>query len=351
MPSFSRSSFRPLFGGAVALAGLALFACSSHEGAPAPASDDAPVGRTAQAYDTNEDLISPTNCTLRTNRLFSCTIAPRALSGLDMTTAVPLRTTFTAVKSGNCSTQYPLQVTLSTDGADDVKFQYISGGSAAVKRKDGQPMKTVTVTDTSPYTKFANFDGSCRISLSVVSNEPDVNSKADAQAIMDALNKDLAAKTTIRDHYQQLSLYHRAFEFMQSVANNFLVELTNDTIQQLRASANDSLTAISTMMGACGDTTLTDQDRQNLMTLFMSLPQLGSADDWQNDGGTPKTLADFLGPQQAQVLATVQKLAKDADGDGGASSYEVDYQNAAHDVVVAQAKVDQAKSQLASWLN
>src|SRR5207244_12036532 len=110
------SSFRFTIGGAVALAGVALFACSSHEGSPVV--EDHPASM-SQAYDTNEDLISPATCTLRTGRLFSCAIATRPLAGLAMPTAVPLRTTFTAVKSGNCATQYPLQVTLSADGADD----------------------------------------------------------------------------------------------------------------------------------------------------------------------------------------------------------------------------------------
>lgn len=330
----------------VALVGGSFFACS----APESVRENDLISVTAQAYTTNADLVSPSACTLSSGRLLSCAIATRTLDGLPMTsTAVPLRTTVTAVKSGNCSTQYPLELALSADGADSVTFQYISGGSTTIRRHDGQPIPRVTVTDTSPWTRFANFDSSCRIGLSIVSNEPDVNSKADAQEIIAALTADVVAKTAIRDRYQQLSLYHRAFQFSQSVANNFLVELTNESIQQLRSLANDASAAIASLMSSCGDTSITDGDRQNLLLLYMSLPALGHRSDWQTNAGEPKTLADFLGPSQAEVLATVQKLANHGDQNGG-STYDVDYQTAVRDVVVAQEKLDQAQAQLANWL-
>ncbi len=331
-----------LFVGAVAAASVA---CGSGESTPTAES----TGSNSEAIDTSVDLVSTATCHVRGTRFVGCTIGPRSLAGVPLTTAIPLRTTFTVNKSGNCSTATPLAVTFSAAGADNVRFPFLAGGTVAIRRKDGQPMPTVTMTDSSPWTSSILLDSSCAVSLNVVSNEPDVNSKADAQAILDQLTSDLNAKTVVRDHYQHLALYHSAFVFLQSVANNLLVELTNDTIQQLRLSANDSMAAISTLMGGC-DTLLTDKDRQNLMTLFMSLPQLGQASDWQTDGGKPKTLADFLGPKQADVLATVQKLAKAAEVDGGSSTYETDYQNAARDVVVAQAKLDLAKKQLVMWL-
>ncbi len=80
----------------------------------------------------------------------------------------------------------------------------------------------------------------------------------------------------------------------------------------------------------------------------MDLPQLGQASDWENADGGTKTLADLLGPNQAAVLATVQKLAAKTDG---GTSYADDYQAAEVDVTNASAKLSQAQQQLASWLN
>src|SRR5262249_6848343 len=92
---------------------IAVSACSSNEGAPTAPS----VGSISQALDTNTDLISAATCAdQRSGRIMSCTIRSRTLTALDVTTAIPLRTTFTVNKNGNCSTTHPLKVTFQADG-------------------------------------------------------------------------------------------------------------------------------------------------------------------------------------------------------------------------------------------
>ena len=329
---------------------VALACSSSENGAKGPVER---IGATAQAYDTSADLLSPSNCTIRLNYLMSCGIPARSLTGLPVTsTAVPLRTTFTTKKSGNCSTQYPLQVTLQAPGAADVVFPFLSNASAAIRRHDGQPMPSVTIVDSSPWTAKATFDKSCTVSMTISSNEPDVNSKADADAIIAALEADLSNKTAIANHYQALALYASAYSFLEAVSNNLVVELTNETIQQLRQAAQGAQNALSNLISSScmtlrnpdGTPVLTQDDQNNLFTLVMDLPALGSASDFVNDAGKPMTLGDYLGPDQSAIVASIKKLTAAMDTQG-------DYTKAEADVQAATAKLAQAKAQLASWIN
>jgi hypothetical protein len=343
----NKNSLRAIAGATMTIVGGALFACGSQ--APESPGGDA-IATSSEAYDTVDGLIGPSTCTLQGGHLYKCAIPTRPLQGLPLaSTAVPLRTTFSVQKSGDCFTQYPLEVTFSADGADNVRFQYLPpNATTSIRRKDGQPMQSVTVTDSSKWTKLAIFDPSCRVSLSVSSNEPDVNTKAEAQGIIDGLRQDLAAKTSIAEHYQQLTLYSQAYLLLKSVANGFLEELNNDSIQSLRAAANDAVTAIATLEGTCGDSILTDADRANLLLLYSGLGQLGSTDQWTKPDGGLKTLADFFGADQAKILATVEKLAQQTQTDGG-SSYDADYKAAALAQTQAKTKLEQALKQLASW--
>ena len=59
------------------------------------------------------DLISTSNCQLLNGRLRKCAIASRAFFPPDVAHAVPKRTVLTRVATGNCSTPYALEVTVS----------------------------------------------------------------------------------------------------------------------------------------------------------------------------------------------------------------------------------------------
>lgn len=312
------------------------------------------VARTAQAYTTAADLITPSTCTLRGTRLIGCTIPEQSLSGLDLETAVPVRTVLKVKRTGTCTTHYPLEVSFQTPGEDAVKLSYLSADKAIVRRRDRGPIPTITLRDPSPYTKMAAFDASCKITLDIVSNEPDVDSKADAMAIIDRLTKDLADKTLLRDRLSDLVHYHTAYEFLDSVVARFYGELTSDAMQKLRADAKAAKPTLMKLVTdeACGGT-LSDEEFANVISLYEGLTVLGAPEDWHNDAGATKTLAEAIGPDAEKVLATARKLSAAHGGDAGVGTggnYGDEYKAAALAVEVAKSKLDLAKVQLAIWL-
>jgi hypothetical protein len=294
------------------------------------------------------DLISPSTCTLRFGRLSKCAIPPQTVELVAFDSAVPLRTRVVASRAGDCFTQNTMGITVGAEGADDVQFDYLRQPSVTLRRRDSGLIANIRVKDGSPWTSQAFFDQGCRASVMIYANEPDVSSKAEAQAIVDAIARELAEKTATRDRLQELTLYHRAFQFLKSIAENFRVELTNETVQALRDSAAASVGSISKLASAC-DPSLDDADRQNLLVLYMSLPQLGSASDWRNADGSPKTLAQFVGPSNQAVFETVQRLAAKHETDGG-STFDADYTAAVTAALRLQEKLARAKAQLQDWL-
>ena len=97
-------------------------------------------------------------------------------------------------------------------------------------------------------------------------------------------------------------------------------------------------------------------DPQNLASAIAALEGLGLrprapvrlADFANADGGT-KTLAEIIGPKSQSVLDTLNRLSQE-NVDGGAASYETDYQKAGLDVAHAEAQLALGRSQLAGWL-
>src|SRR5262245_38753257 len=145
------------------LAGSALLiSCSGDSVAPT---------RADEALSSAIDLISPATCQSSNNRLLKCAIQSVPLDFISFETAVPLRTKFSTAQSGNCSTQFPLAVKLQVDFEPEVSFQYIaSQASQSVRRKDGQAISKIQLSDGSSWTKIASFDQTCRISLSISPN-------------------------------------------------------------------------------------------------------------------------------------------------------------------------------------
>jgi len=204
------------------------------------------------------------------------------------------------------------------------------------------------VTDVSQWTKNLNVPSSCKISLTFSTNTPDVSSKAEAQQIISQLEAQLFAKHNEVENLTHLAQYHRAFLFLRSVADNFHAELTNELVQELRGGAQGALDSLVVLSSVCDDQ-MNDDDRSNIMLLLMSLPQLGSAEDWVNPDGSIKTLEDFMGAEAREIFVTVDKLARQADTSSG-SVYDAQLRQAATEEVALQYKVNLAKTQLANWL-
>jgi hypothetical protein len=302
-------------------------------------------GRSEEALSA-KDLISTSTCTLRGTHLVNCAIGTQPFSFTPFETAVPMRTTVTSQKSGNCSTPYSLQVSLTADSEPAVTFPFIANSQVLVKRADRGEVSSLTVADSSPWTKFATFDQSCAISLQVNANTPDVDTKADAQAIINQLTTDVTNKQQARDNARALDLYAKAFTFLRNVAENFLGQLTNQQMQDLRAAANDAQPALESLITDCNN--LTPDQRAVLLRLDLGLAVLGSPQDWQNSDGGVKSLGDFLSPADQQALQQI--VALDSP-DGGAPNYDAQYQAAETAYETAVHKLQLGQQQLAAWLN
>jgi hypothetical protein len=296
------------------------------------------------------DLISPATCsTAQAGRLHTCVVADRTFSSPGAESAVPMRTKVTVTKSGTCTTALTLRLSLKPQGEPAVLLPFQSTREIFLRRRDRAPITSLLIEDATPnWTRALNVPSSCRYSLQVVGNEPDVDSQAEAQAIIADLEQQLATKRTESNYYRNLVQYHRAFMFLQSVATNFHEELTNETVQELRDGAEEALNTLSVLASACDDA-MTEQDRENIMLLFFSLPQLGSADDWRNPDGSTKTLADCFGSRDQEIYALVDRLAREHDSENG-SQYEEALVQAETAVVELEYKLTLARAQLASWL-
>lgn len=329
--------------------------CSDAGGGSGPDPVAERVASSSQAITKTIDLISTNTCTLKNNRLTNCAIKTQTISGAAPETAVPLRTTIYRTIKGNCVIRnMDLAVKFTSTSVPTVAaYRYMDTSSAAndqvvLRRKGGAGITSLTMTDVGTATAVTLFPADCKVSLKVVTNEVDVDSTEEAEEIVAALEADLTKKTALRESYEHLMQFSGAFGFLQAVADSFRVELTNETIQELRTKASSAVDSIALLSSTC-DEMMTDEDRSNMMLLMLGLPQLGAPEDWSHPDGTPKTLEEFMGADSAAIYATVDKLVKENALSSG-QTYESLYQQAALDVEKAKAKLALAKAQLADWL-
>lgn len=311
-------------------------------------------GGSALAEDAYVDLISPSTCTPNAGRLTQCTIAPRTLQGTPFETAVPMRTVVKRNMSGNCSTQYPLEVTFTPPGEPAVRYTYISQAETVIRGLNRPLLTSMEMTDTSPWTRYAAVNETCRISLDILWNQVDVDTAEQAQAILAPLETALATEQANLANLEALLDYSTLFDFTAAVFANFEQQLTNSTMQFLRAQANAASSVVMEFTSNCnprdaqGNLIVTPQERVLLANYLYSLGTLGSNDDWKNPDGTPKTLADFFGEEDG-ARELFLKLSTRSD-EGATEEYQTAVNQARGRVLAAQHKVNVAKAQLAQWL-
>lgn len=253
--------------------------------------------------------------------------------------------------SGNCSgTKNPR---LRIEQADEpaVLYSFLSEPSATVRRRDAKAIAALSIKDDLPAeTAGIRVAQDCRVTLEVVFNEPDVNSKAEAQALLAQIEADYADKIRIRDRYEQLLKLDQAVVFLRKVGDYLLTELTAPQMNDLRTAALDADSALLNFLTSC-NSGVSEVDRANLAKLYSQLWVLGQPDEWRNTDGSQKTLADFLGSDAHKILASIDTATRSAMGDAGVdSNLQAEAQAAALDAERAAARVTQAKIQLAGWL-
>ncbi|AGC48861.1 hypothetical protein MYSTI_07589 [Myxococcus stipitatus DSM 14675] len=303
-------------------------------------------GAPALAETSTVDLISPARCTQSGGRLTRCSIPTQTLDATPFTSAVPLRTTLRRVMSGNCSTQYPLEVTLTPPGNSGTRYTFMSTADVVLRDLDRALIPSLELRDSSSWTNVAAFNDTCRVSLSITWNEVDVSSTAQAQALLQSLQDDLDTKLAQRDHLASLVEYSAAFDFMKTLSNSFLVDLNNATAYALHVQAQEAAPVIFTAAMGCGGA-LTEAESVILTNFYFVLGSLGDPSKYHHPDGSPKTLEELVGPQ---ALPVIQKLSQLSQA-GAKEQYQAQYQVAAQEVTAAQAKVALANTQLAPWLN
>lgn len=300
------------------------------------------------------DIISTNTCKHMSVYLQNCVISEKQLTTPYFDTAVPLRTTITRTISGDCSTYFPLALKITED-TFVCEYKFLQDASIILRRKDGNAIAKLLIEDryasclTADWcTKIVALPDTCQISIDVTFNIPDVDSKAEAQAIIDKIQKEITAKINERNSYGDLLLFSHAYFFFKSIADNFYGQLTNASMQDLRTlfkSNKDILKEIMTNVQG----PYSQEQRILLFNLYLSLFTLGDAADWQNPDGTTKTIEQYLGADAINLMASIQEILTRLGNDPTAV-YQAAYQKAAQEVEVLQAKLSLATLQLQEWL-
>jgi hypothetical protein len=335
---------------------IAAVGCASAEPAPEPEPGTIALGATCTdpscpGFHQSMEIITTGTCDLRRNRLRNCDIPDGSIFPPAIDSAVPLRTLIRPIKSGACSTSYPLELAVSSPQlADSHKLRYLESGTLTLRADGGAPLTELALVDESPWTPIASFAMPCSITAEIVVNQPDVDSATEAQAILDGIQLALEQALAQRDAYEQLLLFLSAHDFLRAVVDNLYGELTNDMMQELRAQAQQAMPAFSALAGSQACASELGDDAFTLLNLAGALFVLGDPADWQNPDGTTKTLADMYTEYSGDgVVAQIQALA-DAASPALEEQYQDAYDAAALSVAQLEADLALAQTQLAYWL-
>lgn len=294
------------------------------------------------------DLISPANCVLQNGKLKQCAIPTVSHSETLIDTAVPLRAMVERQIAGNCSTSFPLGVSIAVDDGTPVSMPFLSQSQLVLRRPDGGAVQHVLVADASPWTATAAFADSCRISLTVTANVVDVDTAQQAQAILAAIDQELSKAKVDVHNYEALLALQAAYTFTRSVALSFHEELTNETMQALRQAAIDAGPAMQIAALGCGDA-LSPEQRDTLFQLYVTMVALGDPGAWVNPDGSTKTLEQFYGPGATAILAQLQAMADEANPD-----LETEFRQGLEGASIERERLQQKRTlaiaQLAPWL-
>jgi hypothetical protein len=239
-------------------------------------------------------------------------------------------------------------VAIALDGAAPASLAFLSQSQLTLRRSDGGPVQRVTVTDSSSWTSTVVFADTCRVSATITSNQVDVDTTQQAEALLAVIDQELAGAQRDVRNYETLLALQSAYAFTRSVASSFHQELTSETMQVLRRAAIAAAPAMQIAALGCGDA-LSQEQRETLFQLVISMVALGDPAAWLNPDGTTKTLEQFYGAGAAEVLAQLEVLAGQADPDLE-TEFHRGLDAAALEVVRLQQKRSLAVQQLAPWL-
>ena len=213
-----------------------------------------------------------------------------------------------------------------------------------------------------PLRNKAKFDGSCRVRLEIAFNEPDVNSKAEAGNIIAELEDDYTHKSDTCRWQSELVLYREAFLFLDSVANYFYTQLSNEQMQNLRDTLVASEELLADFTEQCyldawsGSEDINENDCASLYGIVESMAVIGASADWKNEDGTSKTMEEYFGGDSEvwNVIKRLRVLAQKASG-GELSEEENERlrqstKEVCEETLHAEYDLELAKNELSEWL-
>jgi hypothetical protein len=280
--------------------------------------------------------------------LVRCVVPNSTLTATPFDSAVPVRTVLKRNLAGTCVANKNPRLSLEVSGEPPLSYSFFGTPQVTLRKGDRSPITALFLRDELPAETYGIRMQGCRVTLDISFNEPDVNSRAEAEALIRTLEADRDQKVQIRDRYLQLVRLSTAIEFLRKTGDYLTTELTSAQMTELRAAAINANDALIAYITGC-DTGVSATDRANLMELYGHLWVLGDPSKWRRTDGSPKTLADFLGADAQAILSSIQNATRDALSDAG-SSLDAEAKVAAVAAERAAARVAQARQQLAGWL-
>jgi hypothetical protein len=279
--------------------------------------------------------------------LVRCVIPTRTMTATSFDSAVPVRTVVKRNLSGTCVANKNPRLSLEVSGEPATSYSFFSTPQVTLRKGDRSPIMALLVRDELPAETLGIRMQGCRVTLDATFNEPDVNSRAEAEALIRALEEQRDQKVRLRERYLQLVQVSSAVQFLREIGENLTTQLTSTQMQELRAAAINSNDALLKYVTSCS-AAMSEVDRANLMELYGHLWVLGKPEEWRKADGTPKTLSDFLGSAAQDVLTSIQNATREALDP---KQLQAEAAAAAIDAEKAAARITQARQQLSAWLS
>jgi len=255
---------------------------------------------------------------------------------------------------GNCSTSYPLELSVAAgELASSERFLFLQHRQLVLRAPEGAAITDLSIRDSSPWTAVASFDDSCQIVANVSLNEPDVDSTADAEAHIAAIEGELAEARSRRDRYEQLLLLTGAYDFLYELVGSLYDELSNDMMQDLRRAYRTAQPAIDALEQSTACASDIEDHHGTILDMAAYLFIIGDPESWQRseDDPTTRTLEEAYSEFAGEgIIAQIERLAEQADP-ALEAQYQQGFDDAALEVAELEDKLRRARTQLSSWLD
>jgi hypothetical protein len=243
------------------------------------------------------DLISPANCILANDRLKNCRFPETAIDApAQPGSLTPFRTVGKILVTGNCSTDFPVSISLKPDGERPVEASALRGAEVRITARGQRAITQLTVADASPWTSVAGFDGSCRSQLELRLNEPDWDTREQAHEFLESLQLRI---DRIRDEHATLSALLSAYSTMLAL-KTIAEQLDRRLGEQDLARIFQDPAAFAALLDQLRATTSLKLSRDELRAIDRLAEWLEGSSSRSTTVG--KSFSDLFGAAERQVI-------------------------------------------------